>query len=225
MQGDIFENNKGNFFDSANVADENFFLQQDRAYNDINNIHEPVRRLNDYDFNILKEDAYKDISDELFKLEYKIAKLEKELQTVDAQIQSARDISDYDTLEFLAGRKRQIQEDLKILAQIYNEKSLSTKISGGIFNILSPKIKLQLDKFNKSVKAFKEMVISNLPGKFSSVMEIKQSLNKLENINRSVDELMTLQTPYGEASDKYEQLSRYIIRANAIQAKIARTLR
>ena len=144
---------------------------------------------------------------------------------MDAQIQSARDISDYDTLEFLAGRKRQIQEDLKILAQIYNEKSLSTKISGGIFNILSPKIKLQLDKFNKSVKAFKEMVISNLPGKFSSVMEIKQSLNKLENINRSVDELMTLQTPYGEASDKYEQLSRYIIRANAIQAKIARTLR
>lgn len=40
---------------------------------------EPVRRLNDYDYNILREDAYKDVSDELFKLEYKISRLEEEL--------------------------------------------------------------------------------------------------------------------------------------------------
>ena len=59
----------------------------------------------------------------------------------------------------------------------------------------------------------------------SSVIELKQSLNKLESINKNVDELMTMQTPYGEAADKYAQLSKYIARANNIQAKISRSLK
>ena len=64
-----------------------------------------------------------------------------------------------------------------------------------------------------------------LPSKFSSVLEIRQSLEKLESINKSVDELMSLQTPYGEAGDKYTQLSKYITRANNIQAQISKSLR
>ncbi len=219
MKGDIFENNGNNFL---NNDDDNFFLQQEKSYD---YVQEPARRLNDYDFNLLKEEAYKDVSDELFKLEYRISKLENEYQSIDNQIQSARDISDYDTVEYLMNRKKQIYEDLVLLAQIYNEKSLSSKISGGIFNILSPKIRNSLSKFNNTFKAAMDSFLSGLSGKFASVQEIKQSLSKLENINRSVDELMTLQTPYGEAVDKYEQLSKYITRANAIQAKIARTLK
>lgn len=220
MKGDIFENRHNNFF--SNNPDDNFFLQQDNL---IDLVQEPSRRLNDYDFNLLKEDAYKDITDELFKLEYRISKLEAEHQQIDNQIQSARDISDYDTVEYLIGRKKQVYEDLVLLSQIYNEKSLSSKISGGIFNILSPKIRTELQKFNAKLKELRDSVIANIPGRFSSIMEIKKSLNKLENINKSVDELMTLQTPYGESFDKYEQLSKYITRANAIQSKISRTLR
>ncbi len=220
MQGDIFENNGNNIF--ANNVEDNFFLQREKSYD---YVQEPLRRLNDYDFNLLKEEAYKDVSDELLKLEYRISKLESEYQNIDNQIQSARDISDYDTVEYLINRKKQIYEDLVSLAQIYNEKSLSSKISGGIFNILSPKIQNELKKLNNKLKSIKDTLLSNLPGRLSSVQEIKKSLNKLENINKSVDELMTMQTPYGEAGDKYEQLSRYITRANAIQAKIARTLR
>ena len=64
-----------------------------------------------------------------------------------------------------------------------------------------------------------------MSGKFASVQELKQSLNKLENINKSVDELMTLQTPYVEAGEKQDQLSKYITRANTIQAKISRLLK
>ena len=114
------------------MDENNFFL----GNNDVDNAggSEPVRRLNDYDYNILKEDAYKDISNELFKLEYKISKIEAELQSLDSQIQSARDISDYDTIEVLSNRKRVLQNDLDGLVEIYNDKSLSAKISGGILN-------------------------------------------------------------------------------------------
>ena len=78
MKGDIFvNNNKTNIFQSGS-NENNFFVQQESFQaNDMPT--EPVRRLNDYDYNILREDAYKDVSDELFKLEYKISRLEKNL--------------------------------------------------------------------------------------------------------------------------------------------------
>lgn len=201
------------------MDENNFFL----GNNDVDNAggSEPVRRLNDYDYNILKEDAYKDISNELFKLEYKISKIEAELQSLDSQIQSARDISDYDTIEVLSNRKRVLQNDLDGLVEIYNDKSLSAKISGGIFNTFKSKF----NGLNKAFNSFKDTIISNLPGKFSTVVELRQSLNKLESINKNVDELMTMRTPYGEAGDKYEQLSKYIARANMIQAQISRSLK
>ena len=69
------------------------------------------------------------------------------------------------------------------------------------------------------------MLIPRLPKKISSSIELKKSLEKLENINKSVDELMTLQTPYGEAIDKYVQLSKYITKANSIHAKISKNLK
>lgn len=200
------------------MKDDNFFVGNKQE--DMFRSAEPSRRLNDYDYNILREDAYKDISNELFKLEYKISRLEEELKTIDLQIQSARDISDYDTVETLTNRKRVISEDLTALVEMYNDKSLSTKISGGLFNLAKNKFA----KFNALGNSLKQLILSNLPGKFSYLFEIKQSLSKLESINKNVDELMTMQTPYGEAGDKYNQLSKYITRANAIQSSIAKSM-
>ena len=60
------------FLDSSN-----FFLSEDiPKINNKSFNSEPSRRLNDYDFNLLKEDAYKDVSDDVFKLEYKIQLLD-----------------------------------------------------------------------------------------------------------------------------------------------------
>lgn len=201
------------------MKNNNFFL--DIWQDENNKSAEPSRRLNDYDYNILKEEAYKDISNELFKLEYKISRLEGELKLIDEQIQSAREISDYDTVEILVNRKHVVSDDLTALMEMYNDKSLSAKISGGVINLAKEK----LAKFKIFGNSIKRIILANLPGKFSYLEEMKQSLNKLENINRNVDELMTMQTPYGEAGDKYEQLSKYITRANAIQTRIAKSVR
>lgn len=202
----------------------NFFLEQDSSFTQ-DTLQERTRRLNDYDCNLLKEEAYKDVSDELFKLEYKLSKLEDEYETLSTQIQAARDISDYDTVEYLMCRKQKIKDEIYVITKMYNAKSLSTKISGGVYSVLS----FGLINYNERVKIFfksiKEILLAILPRKISYIQGVKQSLLRLENINKSVDELMTLQTPYGESGDKYEQLSRYITRANAIQSKIAKTLR
>ena len=63
-------------------------------------------------------------------------------------------------------------------------------------------------------------LISKLPRKIASVFAIRNSLSKLANINKSVDDLMRYKYPYGEAATRYEQLSKYIAKANSIQSEI-----
>ena len=74
-----FLGNQGNNFFADSVSD-NFFEDNHFVSDSFNQEHS--RRLNDYDYNILKEDAYKEVSDELFKLEYKISKIEEELPMI-----------------------------------------------------------------------------------------------------------------------------------------------
>lgn len=218
MNKDAFEKNNENIFtQSSNITDDNFFVNQHKT----KFASEPVKHLNDYDYNILKEGAYRDVSDEVFKIEYKISRVEDELKELDNQIQAAKDIRDYGLTEKLFTRKKILQEDLKNLLEIYNDTGLSAKITGNI----TGKLKKYISDFKKQARDVADIMISKLPGKFSSILEIKKSLYKLENINKNVDELMTMQTPFGEAGDKYEQLSKYIIKANNIQAEISKYLK
>ena len=217
MEGDIFTNRHNRESEAYQFADSNFFLQPEQITVS-KGFTEPSRHLNDYDYNILKEDAYKDVKDEVFKLEYKINKVEQDIKDLDSQIKAATDIADYIKANNLVARKKQLLLDLDNLNEIYNDTSLSAKISGGMSDKLNNKIK----NLKGLIKNVTNSIILKLPGKMSSFIKLKNSLEKLENINKSVDELITLQIPYGENIDKYEQLTRYIIKANSIQSDIAK---
>lgn len=208
----------------SQLSNTNFFLSDENSVElfDNQNITEPSRRLNDYDFNLLKEDAYKDVSDDLFKLEYKISRIEEEIKSVDSQFELAMEIQDYNLTEELNERKKILQEDLESLVAIYNDKSLSARISDKILNLFGDKVKKSLLNINKKTLSLSEVILSKLPKQFSSAIELKKSLLKLENLNKSVDELMSLNIPYGENFNKYEQLSKYIIKANSIQSEISK---
>ena len=92
---DIFESTKKDIFNYQENKNENFFLDSYAGQPiRFNTKPEISRRLNDYDSNLLEEDAYKDVADETFKLEYKISKIEEELKYVNSQINAAKDISD-----------------------------------------------------------------------------------------------------------------------------------
>lgn len=216
---DRFEvsNNRLNLEDNEN----NFFLSESIAKPSFQDITEPARRLNDYDFNLLKEDAYKDVTDDLFKLEYKINRVEEDIKSLDLQIQAAKDIQDYELAGELSGRQIIMKEDYEALVSMYKEKSISARLT----NVFGDKLKPKLSGIQKNIADFSEKLIEKLPKRFSSVLELKKSLHKLENINRSVDELISMNIPYGENIDKYEQLSKYIIKANSIQNEISRFIK
>ena len=205
---------------------ENFFLNEKKITNTINitNINQS-KRLNDYDLNLLQEDAYKDVNDDIFKLEYKIHKLEEELKNINSQLQVAIDINDYIKIKELASRKDFLETNYKELTTEYNKKSFSAKISNRLSNIIDNRIKSKIKIFNKLNSNFIEKITEFLPKKYMSLFELKKSLNRLENINKNVDELITLNNSYSNDNNKYDRLSKYIIKANSIQIQINNSLR
>lgn len=219
---DIFESKVQQF-----SSEGNFFLTDSSSGIDSvpMNVTEPTRRLNDYDFNLLKEDAYKDVTDDLFKLEYKISRIENEIKSIDAQIISAQEIQDINLLNELIESKHLLENDYDSLIKIYNERSLSAKISDRIWNCFGNSFKSKVQIFQKYLASLSETLISKMPQNLTSAIELKKSLVKLENLNKSVDELMGMNIPYGENYNKYEQLSKYIIKANSIQSEITKYMK
>ena len=49
---------------------------------------------------------------------------------------------------------------------------------------------------------------------------VKDALNSLNSINVRVDELIRMQSPYGEADYKYEKLTAFINQANYLHSQI-----
>ena len=205
------------------LQEDNFFVNKEssKVFRPEFITNEAGRRLNDYDFNLLKEDAYKEVSDDLFKLEYKISKTEAEIKNLDIQIQLAKDINNEILIEDLTLRQSILKEDFEVLLAMYNDKSLSAKITDKVFNFFGNKTNNSIKEFKSKINLFSESFLQKLPKPIASVIELKKSLAKLENINKSVDELMSLKIPYGENIDKYSQLSQFIIKANSIQAEIS----
>ncbi len=54
--------------------------------------------------------------------------------------------------------------------------------------------------------------------------QIKDTLNRLNKINSSVDELVNLKVPFGEQQKRYEILSNRLIRANYLHSQIKKEL-
>ena len=218
VRNDTVSQSEGHF-----GQENNFFLFNSAPSIKLNS--EPTRRINDYDYNLLNENAYKDIKDDAFRLEYRISKRENEIKELTGQLAIANEIHDTELAEKISDRLITIKDEYENLLDSYNNKSLSAKFSGQISSVFGRKLKsvinnVQMFLANLFIKANK-----NLPKNIGSLLEVKQSLNKLENINKSVDELIKLNTPSEERFDKYKQLSKYIIKANSIQSDLYKQLK
>ena len=217
---DIFESTQSSR-KSENFRD--FLSENDNPFVNFSK-KENLRHLNDYDSNIMKDGAYKDISDDIFRLEYKISRAEKEISGIEAQISAATEINDSHAINKLQQKLSLTKAEYQELLLIYNDKNLSTKITGSFLNIIKSTTGKNIIELKSGFTDICNKIASKLPERLTSVFKIKKSLNILENINKSVDELVTMTVPYGENTDRYQQLSKYIIKANSIQAEISNYL-
>lgn len=185
-------------------------------------------RINDFDSNILENNAYKDIPDDMLKLEYRIGVLEDSLAKINSEVEALESLGYVIQIAAatsdLIERKRKIEEELAQLNKKYSELGLGARISGQIASTVSFTSKRKPKLFSK-IKGFVfSKILPKLSKKFGYNQLMKESLTKLANINSNVDELINLQVPYGETLSRYEKLTAYLNKANAIHSKISRDM-
>lgn len=214
-----FENqsNKSNPFNSAGGESPEFMFEEDIPVF----VQTTEHRLNDYDNNLFSEGAYKKVDDKMFQLEYRINRIETKLKSVDSQILSAQAMNDFSQLGLLEIKKNQFERELASLKEQYNEQSLPAKLSGEIISLVTEAPAKSANMLKKALDYVNQNLFGKMSSKFGEKLHIREALIKLENINKNVDSLVSMQTPYGESPEKYDQLLQYLNTANSIQYQIS----
>ncbi|MBR1754556.1 hypothetical protein IJ732_06945 [bacterium] len=202
----------------ANFNENNFEQQNNKKKRRPPNKNADNIRINDYDQNILESFAYKDLTDEVLKLECTITALENKLLKLNSEIETLEGLNSDILLSDLKFKRDLTEKNLKKLKIQYENISISTGISSHIAGFLS-----KLGKQNVFLACSDFILRHILPKcskKFKYSVMVKDALNSLYSINSHVDELIKMQSPYGEAETKYEQLTAFINRANYLHSQI-----
>ncbi len=206
-------------------SNDNFFAQNSDSNKNDSKQKSPTQgsRINDLDSNILENNAYQTISDEMFKIEHKIGLLEATLAKLTNEIEALQSLGYTMQISELVERKEKIEQELADLNKKYSDLGLSAKISGQIASAVNFTSK---SKYTVSqLKTFiSKNILAKISKKFDYSQNMKEALEKLSNINTSVDELIKMQAPYGETPKRYEKLTAYLNKANVIHSQISRNM-
>lgn len=216
---DIFEQSVKNKFTEEATLSNNFFINNERSQK---MLISTSRHLNGYDSTLLEEDAYRNVADDLLKLEYKIGKIEKNIGIIDKKLEITKNINDSIEINNLQEEKNKLLKDYEYYSGLYKEKSLSSKISINLTSMLKRKKKPVLSKIKNTVINFLKKL---LPCKIHDLIEMRNSIDTLNSINSTVDEIITQKDFSSDRFNKYNQLSQYLIKSNELQNKILKNIK
>ncbi len=177
-----------------------------------------------FDSNILENRAYLNMDNNVLKLEYQINELEEDLMIINDEILAAISLEDTERITFLKKKRRSIGKELKILNEKYLSLGIMPKVTGVISSIFRKKTKRKISLGKKISKFISKYIFSVFSKRLNFSFGLRESLEKLAIINRSVDELISLQIPKGAATDRYNRLTEYIKKANDIHVKITNNI-
>ena len=215
---------KTNPFANMKGAENNWFLTPQQSIS-LSNFATPPQRLNDLDSNILEEKAYLSVEDGALKLEYKIQEKEKVIKDLNEKIKVADTVGNQQDLFSLKVKKQRLDNELKNLYKEYSSQNLSSKISGGINDAVTGVRQRKMPVINAIKRFVKRYILAKISRKFRSIVAIGDSLETLDTINKNVDELLKMKTPYGETAQNYQKLTEYLYRAHKIRSEINKSIK
>lgn len=179
------------------------------------------KRLNGYDSVILNSTKFDDKEDQELSIDYRIREKEQSIKDLDEKIKFADNYGTQNESLGLKAKKQRYIQELELLQKqkMYAGRVLGEqKISGEMLKEKMPIIY----KFQSFVS---RNILAKISKKINSVVTLSDSLEQLSKINKSVDELMDMNVPYGEKAQNYEKLTDYLSKANAVHSKISKSLR
>lgn len=181
-----------------------------------NLIEEPKSRLNGYDSSILNDKTLPEAETAKLKLEYKISEKQKELTDINGKIKNAEAYGTQNEVLSLRVRKQRLEQELFELNRQHANSSKSIKTLTGEV--------IEIPWIRKTQTFLSRNILSKVSKKFNSLVFLGDSLEKLADINKSVDELIEMNIPYGEKKENYEKLTEYLYKANRLHSEISKTL-
>lgn len=174
-------------------------------------------KIDNYDSAILEGRAYLDLDNRALRLEYQISVLEDDLDIINRELDGAISIDDEENIKVLKRKKLRVERQLKVLLFKYTKLDFASKVIALISSIFKRKNSHRKTIGDLMLKYF----LSKISKKFKMIYDLKISLEKLSSINRSVDELISMQAPVKGGKDRYERLTTYISKANSIHSEIS----
>ena len=213
-----------NPFSKLKGAETNWFLTPQESIATSNFATVP-QRLNGLDSKILEEKIYLDAQDTPLKLEYKIEEKEKIIKDLNSKIRAAEAVANQQDLFNLKVKKQRLDNELRALYKEYSSQNLSSKISSGINGAVSGVKHRKMPVINSIKRFIKRYILARISRKFKSIVAIGDSLDTLDTINKNVDELLKMKTPYGETAQNYQKLTEYLYRAHKIRSQINNSIK
>ncbi|CDE88836.1 TPA: hypothetical protein CPT81_03035 [Candidatus Gastranaerophilales bacterium HUM_20] len=176
-----------------------------------------IKRLNDYDLNILNDNSFKDLDDKTLQLECIIAEKEEALDAINMKIKGAELIGKLLDVMDLKIKAKQLENEIAELKSEYSKRNITEKLTG---TIISKRPKPKLSPIRRLARFVSRKIIARMSKKVKSIMDLGDSLDTLTSINENVDELIAMKVPYGETKANYEKLTNYLYRANRIHSQI-----
>lgn len=173
-------------------------------------------RLNGYDSAILNDKTLPQAETDKLKLEYKISETQKKLTDINGKIKNAELYGTQNEVLGLRVRKQRLEQELfELNRQHANSKKGIKTLTGEV---------IEIPWIRKAQTFLSRNVLAKVSKKFSSIVFLGDSLEKLSAINRSVDALIEMKVPYGEKKENYEKLTEYLYQANQLHSQISKTI-
>lgn len=168
-------------------------------------------RLNGYDINILNDKTLPEGDNEKLKIEYKITEKQHALSELNGKIKNAELYGTQNEVLSLRVKKQRLEQELFELNKENSSKNNFKKT-------------MDIPWIRKTKNFVSRNVLAKVSKKFNSIVFLGDSLEKLSEINKSVDELFEMNVPYGEKKENYEKLTQYLYQANQIHSQISKTM-
>ena len=183
------------------------------------------QRLNSTDSAMLEEKAYIALDDPELRLEKRIENYENSIKTLNEKLEVAETINDEKSRQELLSQKKLMEKNLENLQLQYKEQNFDTKLTSVIARAmrLPREIRVSLQKAIINFVRHSEFIRKYTP--IVRALTIRDTLGRLDKINKSVDELVKMKVPLGEQDAKYEALVTHLQRAGALHSQILRELK
>lgn len=182
------------------------------------------KRLNSTDSAILEEIAYITLDDADLKLEKRIENCEQFLLEINEKLTVAEIIKDVKEEKELLRQKNILSKNLENLKVQYKTQNLDTKLTNILAKILNfpQSVKKEIKKQFKLLFKRSKFIRQITP--LARSLSVRETLSRLNKINKSVDQLVMMKVPFGEQEERYQTLVNHLARATALHSQIQKEL-